>query len=480
MPFVTKNPAHYLKALAEDSSEALHVGLFFSRSISEQQAADLIKLGKAIQQSKRIIRCLWLRFRDGDESICAALQAFGDELICVATIQSLVVEGKVGPTEIKCLAGFFRNNKLRGLQFRRTDIDASASPVLMPLFSGSSTLKVIDLSQNSKLGDVFVQDMLAALLEGDATIETLNIGECDIDAIEDDNEIHRISGSGVELIAGYVSRSKSLSSLTLRLLNLDDVGIGELANVLKRNDCSVRRLDLGGNFGNNGIKILAEALKTNQSIKTITLGCYKNLNDVGAEALLSVADPFSATTYANRKTEWDSVKKSNHTLQSVYILDRPTVTVSDELVTKLRSLTSLQPHENFQTKTWRHIEKNIEDISHMGLETKHIPEVLSFVQKRGELNGLFELIRSRNTLEIFENPSPERARLSDQMDRIERENALLKRLLNAERERSQSLRNENHHVRNTVEIKYGQKCPSWNTCKQLWFEFVDLLKEPLW
>jgi hypothetical protein len=208
MPFVTKNPAHYLKALAEDSSEALHVGLFFSRSISEQQAADLIKLGKAIQQSKRIIRCLWLRFRDGDESICAALQAFGDELICVATIQSLVVEGKVGPTEIKCLAGFFRNNKLRGLQLRRTDIDASASPVLMPLFSGSSTLKVIDLSQNSKLGDVFVQDMLAALLEGDATIETLNIGECDIDAIEDDNEIHRISGSGVELIAGYVSRCK--------------------------------------------------------------------------------------------------------------------------------------------------------------------------------------------------------------------------------------------------------------------------------
>lgn len=111
---------------------------------------------------------------------------------------------------------------------------------------------------------------------------------------------------------------------------------------------------------------------------------------------------------------------------------------------------------------------------------RKIPEVLSFVQKRGELNGLFELIRSRSTLEIFENPSPERARLSDQMDRIERENTLLKRLLKAERERSQSLRNENHHVRNTVEMKYGNKCPSWNTCKQLWFEFVDLLKEPIW
>lgn len=276
------------------------------------------------------------------------------------------------------------------------------------------------------------------------------------------------------------SAAKSLSSLTLRLLNLDDIGIGELANVLKRKDCNMRRLDLAGNFGNNGIKILAEALKTNQSIKTITLGCHKNLNDVGAQALLRVVDPFSNTTNANKKAEWDDVKKSNHSLQSVYILDRPAVTVSDELVTKLRSISSLQPHETFQTKTWHHIEKNIADISHMGVDNKYVPEVLSFVQKQGELNGLFETIRSSNSLKIFENPSPERARLSDQMDRIQKENAILKRLLKAERERSQSLREENYSVRKTVEMKIGKKCSSWNSCKQLWLEVVDLIKEPIW
>mmetsp|Transcript_840 Transcript_840/g.1162 ORF Transcript_840/g.1162 Transcript_840/m.1162 type:complete len:482 (-) Transcript_840:94-1539(-) len=481
MPFVTKNPAHYLKALAEDSAEALHIGLFFSRSISEQQAADLIKLAKAIQQSTRTIRCLWLRFRDGDESICAALQAFGDELAGDVSIQSLVVEGKAGPAEIECLAGFFRNNKLRGLQFRRTDIDASAAAVLRPLFVGSATLNVLDLSQNSKLGDVFVEDMLTALSEGETSIETLSIGECDIDAADDNDEtIERISATSVELMARYVSRSKSLSSVTLRLLNLDDIGIGELANVLKRQDCSVRRLDLGGNFGNNGIKILAEALKTNQSIKTITLGCHKNLNDVGAQELLRVSDPFAYTTHANKKTEWDSVKKSNHSLQSVYILDRPSVTVSNELVTKLRSISSLQPHQTLQTKAWHHIEKHIEDISHMEIDNKYVPEVMSFVQKRGELNGLFETIRSSNSLKIFENPSPERARLSDQMDRIQKENAILKRLLKAERERSQSLRNDNYAVRKTVEMKFGKKCPSWNSCKQLWLEVVDLIKEPIW
>ncbi len=276
------------------------------------------------------------------------------------------------------------------------------------------------------------------------------------------------------------SAAKSLSSLTLRLLNLNDIGIGELANVFKRKDCSVRRLDLAGNFGNKGVKILAEALKTNQSIKTITLGCHNNLSDVGAQALLRVADPFSTTTNANKKNEWDDVKKSNHTLQSVYILDRPSVTVSDELVTKLRSISTLPPHATFQTKTWHHIEKNIADISHMGIDTKYIPEVLSFVQKRGELNGLFETIRSSSSLKILKNPSPERTRLSDQMDRIQKENAILKRLLRAERERSQSLRDENYSARKTVEMRFKEECPSWNSCKQLWFEVVDLIKEPIW
>lgn len=208
MPFVTKNPAHYLEALAEDSAEPLHIGLFFSRSINEQQTTDLIKLAKAIQQSTRTIRCLWLRFRDGDESICAALQSFGDELVDAASIQSLVIEGKAGPAEVACLAGFIRRNQLRGLQFRRTDIDASASAVLRPLFLGSDTLNVLDMSQNSKLGDLFIKDMLTSLSEGETNIESLSIGECDIDTAGDNDEMERISGSRVELIAGYVLRCK--------------------------------------------------------------------------------------------------------------------------------------------------------------------------------------------------------------------------------------------------------------------------------
>ena len=67
---------------------------------------------------------------------------------------------------------------------------------------------------------------------------------------------------------------------------MDDVGIGELANVLKRSDGKVRRLELSGNYGNGGIKVFAEALKTNISLRTMTtFGCFKSLTNAGAVEL---------------------------------------------------------------------------------------------------------------------------------------------------------------------------------------------------
>ena len=279
-----------------------------------------------------------------------------------------------------------------------------------------------------------------------------------------------------------LSTAASLSSITLRLLNLDDIGIGELANAMKLSGCPVRRLDVGGNFGNDGVRILGEALKTNHSIKTITLGCYKNLNDIGAQALLRVVDPFScpSITPADKESEWESVKTSNHTLQSVFILKRPSVTVSNELATKLQTISDLQPHQTFQLKAWKHIEQNIQDISHMKIQYKYLPEVLYFAKARGGIDGLFGLVRSSISLGVFENPSPERARLSTQMNRIQRENAILKRLLRAERERNKSLLNENSAVRNLVKITCAERCPPLISCKKLCLDIVEMLKDPVW
>ena len=169
MPFVTKNPSYYFAALSDESAtESLHIGLFLAGTISNEKCQDLITLARLIRQSSRSIRCLWLRFKDGDESLRSAFRAFGEELAAVDTaaatgaekgagIQSLVFEGRVNTDVISCLSDFLfieNNNDLRGIQFRRTDVDITTFTLLRPFFTQSSdTLKVIDMSSNPNVGD---------------------------------------------------------------------------------------------------------------------------------------------------------------------------------------------------------------------------------------------------------------------------------------------------------------------------------------
>ena len=277
------------------------------------------------------------------------------------------------------------------------------------------------------------------------------------------------------------SPAPSISSITLRLRNLDDVGIGEMALVCRTPDCTVRRLDLSGNFGNSGIKIFAEALKTNTSLRTISFGCHKALNDIGARVLLNVVDPFSFPP-TDKSSEWDEIQRSNHTLQSIYILDRPTVSVDKTLITKLQSISTQDPHRTLQKKCWHHLDENIETISHLGLEPKHMPEVLAFVHQHGTMDHLFRLVKSRNTPELFSNPTPEKARLSSQMEKLERENESLRTLLESERERAEDVREENNYLkqllRNREEAKKCCLLPVFKMM-ELWRLFIDLLKDPV-
>jgi hypothetical protein len=240
----------------------------------------------------------------------------------------------------------------------------------------------------------------------------------------------------------------------------------------------LRRLDFCGDFGNSGIQVFADALKTNTSVKTITFGCYKVLDDIGGQFLSDVVDPFLLPA-RSKETEWDEVKRSNHTLQSIYILPRPLVTVNEDLVSKLQSISTTIPHLTFQRKCWRHLEKNIEDISHLGLDSRHMPEVLSFVNQHGTMDHMFRMIRSRNTPPLFTYPSPEKARLSYQMKKLESENKMLKDMLESERDKDEELNDRNN------------SCPCWNLLVnenakkcwllpfiKMWELVVELFKEP--
>jgi len=353
------------------------------------------------------------------------------------------------------------------------------------------------MSQNPNVGDECIHMILDGLSEGETMLETLNIGEnnLDLDVIIEDDELEengdgsqRISGDCVASIASYISNTPSLSSVTLRLRHLDDIGIGEIANNIKRSDCKLRRLDVSGNYGNSGIKIFAEALKTNVSLRTITFGCLKTLDDAGAQVLLDVVDPFSnetTTSALSKSSEWENIKRSNHTLQSIFILDRPTVTANKTLLDKLQSISTKDPHRTFQNKCWHHIEKNIEDVSHMKVEHEHMPLVLSFVQKHGTMDDMFRMIK--NSPDLVTNPSPEKARLSKQMSKVESENDILKELLEKERVKAESLREQNISLRSTLigsnvtgeDVKKGCQgcCPLGQKICEIWRFLCQLLRE---
>ena len=276
----------------------------------------------------------------------------------------------------------------------------------------------------------------------------------------------------------------------MRLRHLDDIGIGEIANVIKDPECKLRRLDVSGNFGNSGINIFAEALKTNTSLRTITFGCLKTLNDAGGQVLLDVVNPFPCKFNdteedmddidVSSSEEWDKIKRSNHTLQSIYILDRPTVTVNKALLAKLESISSLDPHRTLQSKCWQHLEKNIEDISHLDLETKHMPEVLSFVQQNGSMDHLYRMIKS-NGPELFSYPSPEKKRMLIEVERAESENSVLKEQLKEQMIKTGDLQRENHYLRNLFRKEEAKTCCllSYSKICEMWKMFIELLTEPI-
>lgn len=175
-------------------------------------------LGKLIRHTTRTIQCLWLRFREGDESVLAAFRAFGDELVGSTVIQSLVFEGRAGTHEVQCLIAFLASSKLRGIQFRRTDVDASTFNMMKPSFTQTRTLKVLDLSSNPGFGDECITDVLRSLLEGGAQVECLSIGE-KFDAMPDERRL-LLSHDGISLIATFISKSECIVSIEAAATNL--------------------------------------------------------------------------------------------------------------------------------------------------------------------------------------------------------------------------------------------------------------------
>jgi len=236
MPFLTRNPAHYLPALRDDTTEPLHVGLYLGGGgenenvagedddeprLQDQEAAgesSWAELASSIRQTKRSIRCLWLRVGSGDgggndgwgdAATLSAMRALGRGLVGATSVESLVLEDRgVGPRQLECLHDFMAGNaSMRGIKFLRTRLDAPSASMLGDFFEGDPTLRVLDLTSNPGVDDAVVESVLGAISRnGRCKLETLNL----LERAEDEADAPGIgiSESGVETIVSFVSRSE--------------------------------------------------------------------------------------------------------------------------------------------------------------------------------------------------------------------------------------------------------------------------------
>jgi hypothetical protein len=448
MPFVTKNPAHYFSALAEDSTDPLKIGLFFSGYMSDTNSSALVKLASAIKTTTRSIRCLWLRFQDDvDEVTMSSFRLFGQMIVGTKAIESIVLEGNgVGLEQIVCLQEYLSTNKtLRGINFTDTMLDRSSSMLLYAFLSGNSALRVLDLTSNSRVDDDSITALLTALSEGGSNnLSTLNICEANFDGVEDvigDNG--SITTIGVRTIINrFIAQTPSLITICLKMRSLNDELIHDLSNIIREEDCKISRLEISGTFGDNGLQSIAEALKTNRSLRFIDIGNSVNLTDSGGRAILSV-------TCVDVNSSWKCIMASNNTLKSVCLKSRlPPLLISQDIQHALRNITSLDPLPTLQQKVWQFVDNNIEDLSYTKLNAKHMPFLLSFVITRGGMNALLRLISSRSNIPmLFSHPTPERLHMEAIMNKIALENATLRAMLKSERLFNDNLCKENNSLR---------------------------------
>lgn len=225
----------------------------------------------------------------------------------------------------------------------------------------------------------------------------------------------------------------SIAHLKIRLRGMTNTRVIELANILQSPNCNISRLELCGSFGDEGVEFLAEALKTNRTVKTISIGVSQDLSDRGGRHILQACQDVDGNG------SWNSVVHSNHTLRNVFISEKHAPRMSVVVLNQLQSLTTEDPQRTLQIKAWNFIKRDMDCLPTLGLKLNHMPNFLAFVQANGGQDDLFDVLRSGYFSDLFTSPTPEKLRLKKEMKKIELENETLRTSLEREISRKQSL-----------------------------------------
>lgn len=178
------------------------------------------------------------------------------------------------------------NNKISELVLRDSKITSKGTKDIQAMLSNSKVLAKIDLSENPKIGNTGVADIIAgAKASSSLTHFELNYAELD--------------AKSVPAFADLLRANKKLVRVDLSENELGDEGAELFAKLLAEKVVTLERLDLSScEIEDKGAVALLEAMKLQQGVKELYL--YRNeITNATIQESLKQAATFIKTEYAN-------------------------------------------------------------------------------------------------------------------------------------------------------------------------------------
>lgn len=233
---------------------------------------------------------LSLDFSYSDLTECGAFN-IANLLSSSCCIESLNCTGncKLGDRGVEIIANSLLNNYVSNLELRKTGLGLKGVQAICKVLSSDSIhskLKVLDISKNPL--DFEMLSCLSKPLGCNSTLTTLQLKWCNLGANEArvlsnikyciptnlDLGYNKLGGGGIANAIEAFKENQTLQTLNLNVSGLICDDAYYIADLISANLCHMSSLHVGGNFDEQGLGAVCEALKNNYHLTTLDLTPY--------------------------------------------------------------------------------------------------------------------------------------------------------------------------------------------------------------
>jgi len=272
-----------------------------------------------------------------------------------------------------------RNRSIASFNFAHSNLGVDGIRALAPVLSTSIEIGILCFNNNPRMKDEGLEIMLTALAS--SPIRVLCLDACGI--------------AGVTMFDGRLF-PRHLELLTLCHNMINSVGCRALAQLLQREDSTLKELNLRYNhIDNEGAGTLANSLRTNKSLKTLHLQGNR-ITVKGQVAFISLVNDISSikTTFS-----------SNHTLEIVnfeydceFMIDALRINATSACPEQAGRRKVIDTQLNIIRRAalacLQGIQKQSSIFSDIDCPIHLLPEILGLIGENHKLNELFAAVLS--------------------------------------------------------------------------------------